>query len=1061
MKSTHLQTGAGWDYLIVTASNESQAKAYQSQLNIRQKLGLLAGVDKVLVVSDPQGQRIGSGGSTLLCLMHVLKNSFKKSIARSSPKQWRDVLSKLRILIIHAGGDSRRLTAYGACGKIFLPVPGETDRAIYLSLFDRQLPTYLALPQTSPGTGQVVITSGDVLLRFDPTSVCFADEGITALACYASPQQAARHGVFCCGPDHTVRRYLQKPSIANQKKYGAIDLYERSCLDIGVMNFDASTAVQLLKCFGAIFDRRQNIDFRPSFKKAIFSKGLDFYREICCAFGSQTQFSDFEKNAYHGGSTWSTSSLKIIYQRLHETKFYMQLLTHCEFLDFGSTQSIIPSAGRLLQEDRGLAGTHAAIDLNNHISDTGQIVGHNAWIEGCSIKNELRVSGQNMVVGVDVAEPLTVPPQMCLDVIEGTVNRRKVWFVRCYGLNDSFKQPLSSKIQFCGMDIRCWLETIGAKASDIWDAKLKDSQRSLWNAKLFAAVQKPGAYRDFIWMLEPDKASDQDITLWKKSRRYSFEQMLDLADHKQFLQRRIALTAKRIANSLGKLFSPDSHFSASELSFILKNTTCKSLLLAEIVEPLKNHHQNNALSGSDVFVYPRILHSTATALSQLSKTNTVFTKAIAPSKQSLSPQQKRWLRINELSIRPDERISTWTNKAKAKAFTYLGDAIVSSAGQKQPRPHHVLRSDEIIWARSPARLDFAGGWTDTPPYALEYGGCVVNGAIDLNGQPPIHVYARIINEPVIRIGSIDVGVRIEIHKLDDLLDYRKATSSFALAKAALALSGFSPEYADWKQTVTLKRMLNEFGGGIELTTLAAIPKGSGLGTSSIMGAALVSAIERMKGNVLSPRELFHSVLRLEQALTTGGGWQDQIGGTVDGVKKIIAEAGMIPNTAIHYLPDDIVNSRSNGGQTLLYYTGITRLAKNILQQVVGRYLDRDRATMATLHQIHQLTDQMSDVFVKKDTEQFGMFIDRAWSLNKQLDPNSTNPQIERLLKRVRPYIIGAKLLGAGGGGFLLMVCRSPVHAVQLKTKLKKNPPNPRARFFEYTVSRNGLVVTVC
>ncbi len=140
--------------------------------------------------------------------------------ARSDPRAWEQVLGELRILIVHAGGDSRRLPAYGPCGKIFIPVPGENDSAVCLSLFDRQLPTYLALPEPTQGRGQVVITSGDVLLRFDPTQVRFTNEGVTGLACYAQPEQASRHGVFCCGQDDEVRLYLQKPSIAEQTGQG-------------------------------------------------------------------------------------------------------------------------------------------------------------------------------------------------------------------------------------------------------------------------------------------------------------------------------------------------------------------------------------------------------------------------------------------------------------------------------------------------------------------------------------------------------------------------------------------------------------------------------------------------------------------------------------------------------------------------------------------------------------------------------------------------------------------------------------------------------------------------
>jgi galactokinase/mevalonate kinase-like predicted kinase len=455
------------------------------------------------------------------------------------------------------------------------------------------------------------------------------------------------------------------------------------------------------------------------------------------------------------------------------------------------------------------------------------------------------------------------------------------------------------------------------------------------------------------------------------------------------------------------------------------------------------------------------MHTLGTALEQFcEEAETPIMRVLPSLRKGGGRMQRDWLTSWGLSPRAKTTVSQWARRAREVAFEALEGAIVGSGAVRQARPRSVLRSDEIVWARAPARLDVGGGWTDTPPYALEWGGCVINAAVDLNGQPPIQAYVRVIDEPIIRIGSIDLGVRIEVREFKDLLDYRQATSSFALAKAALVLAGLSPQGGASPGKGALKEVLRAFGGGVELTTLAAIPKGSGLGTSSIMGAVIVAALARVVGTNLSQRELFHQVLRLEQSLTTGGGWQDQIGGVVDGVKMIVAEPGMVPDAHIHYVPQDIIDPKHNEGQTLLYYTGITRLAKNILHQVVGRYLSRDRANVATLAHIGQVAREVMGSFVRKDIALFGGLIDAAWQLNKRLDPNSSNDDIEALLARVRPHVYGAKLLGAGGGGFLLMVCRSPADAATVRRMLEADPPNERARFFDYNVSGEGLVVTV-
>ncbi len=339
-------------------------------------------------------------------------------------------------------------------------------------------------------------------------------------------------------------------------------------------------------------------------------------------------------------------------------------------------------------------------------------------------------------------------------------------------------------------------------------------------------------------------------------------------------------------------------------------------------------------SPDQVFLPSRILHSLGTAIEATANSPNQTLGEIFPGiAEVLSPGQERWLSVRRLELFEERPANDWARQARAQAFEHLQRTIVGS-GEVPKAPENALRSDEIVWGRAPVRLDLAGGWTDTPPCSLEHGGCVANAAVILNGQPPIQVYARVTAEPCIRIHSIDLGTDCDIREWDELLDYRSATGEFSLAKAALVLAGFTPAACP-SPNHALKDLLDPFGGGLELTTLAAVPKGSGLGTSSVMGAVVLAVIHRVLGRELSSTGLFHAVLRLEQALTTGGGWQDQIGGALGGVKLITTRPGLVPDPTVRYLPPDVLDPKANAGQTLLYYTGITRLAKNILAQVVG------------------------------------------------------------------------------------------------------------------------------
>jgi galactokinase/mevalonate kinase-like predicted kinase len=1050
-----------WDYLLVTASNDAQAQAYQSQLDVRQKLGLLAGARQVLVVADPQGKRVGSGGSTICCLLEVLNRELAGKTRSSNASAWRQTLQKLRILIVHAGGDSRRLPAYGPCGKIFVPVPGENDSAVARTLFDRQLPTYLDLPPAG-NAGQIVITAGDALLSFDPAQVQWASEGLTGLGYPATPEQASRHGVFCADSDGRVRLFLQKPSPAQQARHGAMDRYGQTILDMGVMNFDADTAVALLKFCDAGSDSRGRLTWRGNVAETILRKGLDFYCEICCAMGAEATPKQHVAAAKAAGSKWDEPLLKRLYAALEGTPLSVRVLPQCSFLHFGTTRQIISSGIDLLRRDRSSAHVEGALSINNEFSDAGRISGRNSWVEGCRIRAPLTLAGDNVLVGAEVDEPLSLPAGACLDVLKvKTGNGKSAWFIRCYGAGDTFKDSVAAGATFCGWGVEGWLKSVGLSDGDVWDKSIPAASRSVWNARLFPAENSPAGFRRWLWMFDPTKASPVQHQLWRAARRYSLEEMAKLADQDDFHLRRRKIRADEIRKSLRSMFRLESGFSAKELALALSVADDPAAWVAQLLEEAHWQHggENVALAA---FAFSRILHTLGSAVEELAGENNPPISSILPGfSKAVRPLRRAWLRSLGLLGTDTQRARAWAQKLKATAFDQLSRTIVSSGARSQTHPMNGLRSDEIVWGRAPARLDLGGGWTDTPPYALEFGGRVINAAVNLNGQPPIQCYARVTEEPVIRIASIDLGMDVRISRLEELLDYRQATSGFAMAKAALALSGFSPEASNWRGRDTLKRMLELFGGGIELTTLAAIPKGSGLGTSSIMGAVILATVQRIMGRRLTPTELFHGVLRLEQALTTGGGWQDQIGGVIDGVKVITTQPGLVPEAGIHYVPPHVLDPRENGGCTLLYYTGLTRLAKNILQQVVGRYLNRDRQAMATLRQLHDLPTHVSAAMAQKDLADFGHCIDTAWRLNKQLDPDSSNDGIEALLARVNDHVYGAKLLGAGGGGFLLMVCRSPQDALAVRRLLDENPPNPRARFFDFDVSDTGLSVTVC
>jgi fucokinase len=530
-----------WDYLILTASNDRQAAGYESQLAVRRRLGLLPEVGTTLAVADPFGKRVGSGGSTVYCLMRVLEAEIQRTggAANDFPSIER-ILRGLRILILHAGGDSRRVPAYGPCGKIFSPVPGPSRGKVISTLFDRLYPAFSDLPRGPQDSGQVIVAAGDALMLFDAAAVRFDQPGIVALGAYATPQAASKHGVFCAGPNGGVRRFLQKPSLEVQHRYGAVDRLGRTILDIGVMSVDAVAATAMFRAFD-VRPCNNGPQFSPAMEELVLDKGLDLYREICCALGSEATVEHHRAACRDSGSSWSPEQLGRAHAVLSHVPLSVQVLSHCEFLHFGTTRQLITSGRELLMHDGLPSGPDTCLSLNNQLRDEGRICG-GGWVEGCRLSAPLRLCGDNVVVGIDVDTPVDLPAGACLDVIAGeTRDGHDAWFVRAYNIGDTFKDSMDHGGTLAGLPLSQWLEAVGARPEDVWSVDVPAGKRSLWDARVFPAVDSPAAYRDWLWMFQPAQASDAEKAAFLRTDRYSVAEIALLANMDAFYRRRTNL----------------------------------------------------------------------------------------------------------------------------------------------------------------------------------------------------------------------------------------------------------------------------------------------------------------------------------------------------------------------------------------------------------------------------------------------------------------------------------------------------------------------------------------
>ena len=392
-----------------------------------------------------------------------------------------------------------------------------------------------------------------------------------------------------------------------------------------------------------------------------------------------------------------------------------------------------------------------------------------------------------------------------------------------------------------------------------------------------------------------------------------------------------------------------------------------------------------------------------------------------------------------------------------KAFSLLREGLLE--GQEiVGTPQRDIADDQIVWGRSPVRIDIAGGWTDTPPYCLMEGGNVINFAIELNGQPPLQVYIKPSREYHIVLRSIDLGAMEVVETNEQLTDFMHVGSPFSIPKAALVLAGFG-SHNGIRTLCDIHSQLEEFGCGIELTLLSAIPAGSGLGTSSILAATVLGALNDFCGLGWDKNEIGRRTLMLEQMLTTGGGWQDQFGGILSGVKLLQTGRGFDQSPKVRWLPNDLWIQPEYRACHLLYYTGITRTAKSILAEIVRRMFLNHSGEIRQLREMKEHTMEMYEAIQQNDFQRMGLLVRKTWAQNQALD-YGTNPQaVSKLTDLIDDLCMGYKLPGAGGGGYLYMIAKDPEAAVRIKQILTENSTNRNARFVEMTLSTIGLQIS--
>lgn len=693
---------------------------------------------------------------------------------------------------------------------------------------------------------------------------------------------------------------------------------------------------------------------------------------------------------------------------VRDLKVKIQVLPGGAFYHFGTSHELVDSMLKIQTRDYDpekqmslRSKPHPSIFKQNCTCEA-DLDGnnHNIWIENSHITASWKLSSSHILTGIPYNQwGLELREGMCLDVVplkNGSVA------LRPYGYTDTFSgDPKDPATRFLEGSFLDW-----ARSRDLEKELPLQDCHDIQSLELFPVVESIYDLGRMAHFFLDETFEAAARSLYLSLPRLSADDLLDQADLEQ-------LQASR------------KKFTAHSLKAIERNCMNSIFYQLDLDALSRTYHESGLLS-------PKKLPDDAPLMWR------IHNCMMRSNMKSLDGQDSR--------------------REQKKAFDLLREGMLERVSDQKQDPHMSVLQDQIVWARSPVRIDLAGGWTDTPPYSLYQGGRVVNMAINLNRQTPIQVYVKPTQRPVVIIRSIDLGDTEMVRTYREMEECHRVGSPFSIPKAALILCGFLPGFSQ-RKFHTLEDQLKDFGCGMEITLFSAVPAGSGLGTSSILSATVLGALSDFCGLGWTQEQICDRTLILEQMLTTGGGWQDQYGGALSGVKLLETSGGFCQVPKVSWLPENLFHSAEYQPLHLLYYTGYTRTAKSILAEIVkGMFLNSGKH-IRILEEMGVHALDMAQAIQTANFDQYGKLVNRTWTQNQMLDEGTNTPEVDRILRMVTPYCLGAKLPGAGGGGFLYMVAKDLEAASRIRRILTETPPNPRARFVEMELSPRGLQVS--
>lgn len=301
----------------------------------------------------------------------------------------------------------------------------------------------------------------------------------------------------------------------------------------------------------------------------------------------------------------------------------------------------------------------------------------------------------------------------------------------------------------------------------------------------------------------------------------------------------------------------------------------------------------------------------------------------------------------------------------------------------------------LIRARAPLRISFAGGGTDVPPFPAREGGCVLNATITRYSYGTL----RPRRDHLIRIKSLDFGVQFQY----DPLTLAGYDGNLDLVKAAV------------------RKLKGRDSTGFDLLLHSDVPPGTGLGSSSSVMVTLVGLLKEFEDLPLSDYEIADLAYRIERKeLKIRGGYQDQYAATFGGFNFMEFFKDRVIVNPLKVNPATVNELEHN---LLLCYTGATRLGAKIIADQVDRFKRGEREVLAGMRRLKEIATEMKNALLQGRLNEFGALMNDAWENKQKMSDRIATPQITGLYRAARlAGAVGGKISGAGGGGFMMFYC---------------------------------------